>query len=675
MKKVETKMKPKEACLIIVAIVALCVVAQPASAAPVVSVEPSYVTVLQGQNFTVNITVDPAGAEVMGAQYLLHFNTTLLNATEQKKGPFLSQDGASTNVYSNEINNTIGQTKYGESRMGVDYGVTTSGVLANITFRALEPGICTLNLSKVKLTDQNTQQIPGVLVNNGTVEINESIFIISGFVNYNDGSPVNNPNVTITNLNTSEVFIPETNEGSNYYQVSTNLLHISESDILHFNATDNLDNFTVFDHTVTEAEINAAGFSQDITIYVPDTTPPIITNISAIPTKDSATITWETDEPGDSRVKYGTGPGNYTKNVYNASYVTYHSISIANLTSNTTYYYVVNSTDPSSNSAQSSERSFTTFADIVIRIGDASTVSGENVATSIIITNITDVGIADISLIYNQSLVHVIAVDDTDFDVLEFTIDNSSGVTRIGALQTVSAGLYGNVRLANVTLKAVGGGGNSCTLNLTINELKEAGPEEISIPATTHNGTFTIAEVTPPEVTNPAANPASIPEDTDFDPRWGETSQLNVTVTDDCGVADVYINLSTIGGLPEQPMTRIPGTGIWTLVTVNASAGTALYNVSYLPHNLTVSATDIFGNANTSVSIQLTVVQNGDVSKNGEVSIFDASYIRKYMFEKPGFEMMDECVGEVSGNGVVSLYDSMYLSKHVLGESGFETLH
>ena len=674
MKRYEKK-ELKGICMTTVAIAVLCLLAQPALAAPVVSVEPSYVSVLQGENFTVNITVDPGGTdEVMAAQYNLYFNNSLLNATKQEKGPFLSQDGASTSIFTNEINNTLGMTKYGESRTGVDYGVTTPGVLTTISFRAVEPGICSLNLSNVKLSDPVAQPIPGVLVNDGTVEINESIFIISGFVSYNEGSPVNNPNVTITNLNTNEVFVAETNESSNYYHASTNLLHISEGDMLHFNATDNIGNSSEFNHTVTEAEINAAGISQDITIYVPDTSPPVITNIGAIPTKDSANITWETDEPGDSLVKYGTEPGNYTKIVYDASYVTYHSITIANLTSNTTYYYVVNSTDSSSNSAQSVERNFTTFADIVIRIGDAGAVSGENVTTSIVITNITNVGIVDISLIYNQSLVHVIAVDDTDFDVLEFTIDNTSGVTRIGALQTVSAGLYGNVRLANVTLKAVGSGGNSCTLNLTINELKEAGPEEITIPATTRNGTLTIAEVTPPEVTNPIANPAFIPVDTDCDPRWGETSQLNVTVTDDCGVATVTINLSTIGGLSEQSMTRTPGTDIWA-VTVNASAGTAVYNGSYLPHNLAVSATDIFENANTSASIQLTVVLNGDVSKNGEVSIFDASYIRKYMFEKPGFEMMDECVGEVSGNGVVSLYDSMYLSKHVLGEAGFETLH
>jgi len=258
---------------------------------------------------------------------------------------------------------------------------------------------------------------------------------------------------------------------------------------------------------------------------------------------------------------------------------------------------------------------------------------------------------------------------------MDATIDNSSGITRIGAFQTSPGGLSGAVRVANVTLKAIGGGGESCILNLTINELKEAGPEEISIPATTHNGTFTIIETAPPVVTNPTANPASIPEDTDYDPRWGETSQLNVTVTDDCGVESVTINLSAIGGLPDQPMTRIPGTDIWT-ITINASAGTALcYNESYIPHNLTVCATDIFENVNTSVTISLIVILNGDVSDNGEVTLYDSMYLAKHVLGKPGFETMNERVGEVSGNSEVTLYDAMYLSKHVLGESGFETLH
>jgi len=659
---------------VIVAIAALCAVAQTALAAPVVSVEPSYQNILQGENFTVNITVDPAGTEVMGASYHLYFNNALLNGTKQEKGDFLSQDGASTMEVANEINNTLGIAKYGEMRIGVDYGVTTPGVLATITFKAMEPGTCSLNLSEVVLSDPVGGEIKPVLLNNGTVKINKTSFNITGFVNYDDGSPVYNPNVTIENVNTSEIFIAETNESSNYYQVLTNFAHISGGNILHFNASDNLGNFSVFDHIVTQQEMDAGGFMQNITLYPPDVTPPLITNISAIPGKESATITWNTNELSDSMVKYGTEPGNYTKTVYNASFVTSHSIILSNLTSNTTYYYVVNSTDASNNSAQSSEHSFRTFAEIIISIDDTSALSGENVTTSIIISDIPNVGTADILLSYNQSVVHVIAVNNSDFDFLESAIDNSSGITRIGAFQTSSPGLNGDVKLADVTLKAVGSAGESSALNITINELKDAGPDEIPIPATTHNGTFLIAEVTPPLVTNPTANPPSIPEDTDSEPRWGETSQLNVTVTDDCGVASVSINLSSLGGSPDQPMTRIPGTDIWT-VTVNASIGTAIYNGSYLPHNLTVYATDIFGNVNASVNIPLIVILNGDVSENGEVDIYDTMYLAKHVLGKPGFETMTESVGEVSGNGVVTLYDAMYLSKHVLGESGFETLH
>ena len=57
-------MKTKIMCLTLMAIVALCMCAQSVSATPAISVEPSYLNVLQGDIFTVNITLDPAGVEV-----------------------------------------------------------------------------------------------------------------------------------------------------------------------------------------------------------------------------------------------------------------------------------------------------------------------------------------------------------------------------------------------------------------------------------------------------------------------------------------------------------------------------------------------------------------------------------------------------------------------------------
>ena len=658
--------------LSIVGIVILCAFAQPSLAAPVISVEPSHQNVLQGDIFTVNITVDPAGDEIMGAQYDLHFNNMLLNATDQVSGTFLSHDGASTIVVTNEINNTIGLVGYGEMRMGVDCGVTAPGILATITFKAMEPGTSNLTLGNIIISDPLGVKIPDVLVNDGTVKINGTYLDISGFVDYSEGSPVNNPNVTITNLNTSEVFIAETNESSNYYFLSTNFAHVSQGNVLHFHVSDRKGNVTDLEHIVTQEEMAANGFVQNLNI---DITPPVITNISVTSiTKDSAIISWETSEPSDSMVRYGTQSGNYTEIAHTVSYVMHHSIVLTELISNTTYQYVVNSTDPSDNSAQSTEYNFTTHPVIIISIGDVGLIAGETATTSIMIHNITDVGVADILLSYNQSVVHVTCVDNSDFESTVLTIDNSSGVTRIGAYQISSPGLSGEVKLADVTLQSVSDKGDTCALNLTIKELKEAGPGEISIPAVTLNGTFAVTELTPPDVVNPVANPLSIPEDTDFDPRWGETSQLNVTVIDESEVTNVTINLTTIGGPPDQSMTCIPGTDIWT-TTVGASVGTAIcYNESYLPHNLTVCATDIFGNVNRSASVQLRAILNGDVSENGEVTLYDGMYIAKHLLGKPGFETMNGGVGEVSGNGQVTLYDAMYLAKHMMGESGFEVL-
>jgi len=92
-----------------------------------------------------------------------------------------------------------------------------------------------------------------------------------------------------------------------------------------------------------------------------DTTPPVISNITVSSiTSHSAVISWDTNEFSTSLVKYGTSPGSYPYSKENTSYTTSHSITITNLQPNTTYYFVVSSTDKANNSAQSTEQSFKT---------------------------------------------------------------------------------------------------------------------------------------------------------------------------------------------------------------------------------------------------------------------------------------------------------------------------
>jgi len=82
-----------------------------------------------------------------------------------------------------------------------------------------------------------------------------------------------------------------------------------------------------------------------------------VTNI----TTNSASISWDTNELANSSVKYGIELGNYTLEKYDSARVTAHCINLTDLLQNTTYYFVVTSTDQDGNSNESIEFSFTTL--------------------------------------------------------------------------------------------------------------------------------------------------------------------------------------------------------------------------------------------------------------------------------------------------------------------------
>ena len=163
----------KRTRLIVMVTVLVCIFAQSAVATSAISVEPAHTDVWQDDEFIVNVTVDPAENEVYGASYTLHFDNTLLNATTQAKGPFLTHDGAISNIYKDEINNTIGEIIYAETRAGATAGVTDLGVLATITFQVIgEGGVSSLNISDLEggLLYAISGSIP-TMVNNETFEI------------------------------------------------------------------------------------------------------------------------------------------------------------------------------------------------------------------------------------------------------------------------------------------------------------------------------------------------------------------------------------------------------------------------------------------------------------------------------------------------------------------------
>ena len=137
--------------------------------APIVSVEPSYLRVSPGENFTVNITIDPEGNEIAGAEYVLRFDNALLNATSLTPGTFFS--GFNTMTMGEGTNNTIGMIDYGEYIIGGG-SVTEPGTFTTITFQVIgEYGVSKLDFEAATLSNSSGYGFSNVTINNGTYEI------------------------------------------------------------------------------------------------------------------------------------------------------------------------------------------------------------------------------------------------------------------------------------------------------------------------------------------------------------------------------------------------------------------------------------------------------------------------------------------------------------------------
>jgi len=102
----------------------------------------------------------------------------------------------------------------------------------------------------------------------------------------------------------------------------------------------------------TDISDNGPTMSEDLTFTTantPDVTPPVITEVNAaVVTDRSATITYKTNELGDTFVNYGLTPS-FGFTVGNAQDVIDHEITLTNLLPDTTYYYRVGSIDKSGN--------------------------------------------------------------------------------------------------------------------------------------------------------------------------------------------------------------------------------------------------------------------------------------------------------------------------------------
>ena len=112
--------------------------------------------------------------------------------------------------------------------------------------------------------------------------------------------------------------------------------------------------------SVTDAFGNTSTTTaRSFTVFTPDTTAPVISNIASSTTDTTATVTWDTNENASSSVRYGTSPGVYT-GISSSTADLSHSATLTGLSRDTTYYFSVLARDPSGNVSTSTERSFKT---------------------------------------------------------------------------------------------------------------------------------------------------------------------------------------------------------------------------------------------------------------------------------------------------------------------------
>jgi len=96
----------------------------------------------------------------------------------------------------------------------------------------------------------------------------------------------------------------------------------------------------------------------------PDTTAPVLSGIVVSPvTATTAQICWDTDESSTTQIHYGTVSGTLgSSTTISQNLITAHCQTLSGLSASTTYYYQVESTDASSNTATSTEGNFATAA-------------------------------------------------------------------------------------------------------------------------------------------------------------------------------------------------------------------------------------------------------------------------------------------------------------------------
>ncbi len=119
-----------------------------------VNVQSSSQTVQKGQQFIVNISIDPAGNPISGAQFNLMFNGSLASINKISGGNLLNSSGAKTMFNPGVINNSLGKVINVWGLIIVPgSSVTKKNNFAEITFTSKTNGTFSFSLTNVIVTN------------------------------------------------------------------------------------------------------------------------------------------------------------------------------------------------------------------------------------------------------------------------------------------------------------------------------------------------------------------------------------------------------------------------------------------------------------------------------------------------------------------------------------------
>ena len=138
-------------------------------------------------------------------------------------------------------------------------------------------------------------------------------------------------------------------------------------------------------HTLTavarDATGNAATSSAVAVIVSNDLTPPVQSSIAVSSISASAaTITWQTNEPGDSQTEYGLTVAYGNLGSLNSTFVVSHADPLSGLAANSLYHFRVRSRDAAGNLAMSSDFTFGTRDGVPPSVSIVSPVNGATLA-------------------------------------------------------------------------------------------------------------------------------------------------------------------------------------------------------------------------------------------------------------------------------------------------------